>query len=197
MNDSKFSKSKKMEGDNDYAKRIGTEHQPLSRGRQMCSRVDHGKEPEKTYRSVPKVHVDVMAAEKRLHYSRQREKIYEYLLTTKEHPSADMVFDALREDVKGLSLGTVYRNLKLLEELGKVRRVTNHQGIERYDTRCDDHVHFLCEGCGCIDDVDDTDTKTLRKVILLGKDYRPTTISLTITGLCPQCCKLKSDEHKN
>lgn len=139
--------------------------------------------------------MEIMAAEKKLHYSRQRERIYEYLMSTIEHPSADMVYDALRGEMKGLSLGTVYRNLKLLEELGKVRKVTNYQGIERYDTRCEDHVHFLCEGCGCIEDVDHTDAETLREAILLGEGYRPTAISLTITGRCPRCCETESEEH--
>ena len=65
--------------------------------------------------------------EKKLRHSRQREMIYQYLLTTQEHPSAEMVYHALREEVQGLSLATVYRNLNLLEQLGKVRKVTAFQ----------------------------------------------------------------------
>ena len=53
--------------------------------------------------------------EKKLRHSHQREMIYNYLLNTEGHPSADMVYDALREEIPNLSLGTVYRNLKLLE----------------------------------------------------------------------------------
>lgn len=47
-------------------------------------------------------------------YSRQRELIYNCLLETKEHPTAEMVYQWLLPDNPNLSRGTVYRNLKLL-----------------------------------------------------------------------------------
>ena len=80
-----------------------------------------------------------MAVQRR--YSHQREQIYNYLLHTCEHPSAETIYASLKPQIPDLSLGTVYRNLKLLEELGKVRRVTSFQGSERYDAICGDHAH--------------------------------------------------------
>lgn len=125
--------------------------------------------------------------EKKLRYSHQREMIYQYLLSTKEHPSAEMIYNDLREEIQGLSLGTVYRNLKLLEELGKVRRVASFQNVERYDAVCGDHVHFLCTGCGCVSDVMDADSEALRNSIPLKNGYRIAKFDLTLTGLCPEC----------
>ena len=113
--------------------------------------------------------------------------IYQYLLTSVEHPSAEMVYEALRQDIQGLSLGTVYRNLRLLEDLGKVRRVTSHQGSERYDAICGDHVHFICQGCGTIRDIPDVDAETLLKSISLNDGYQSSKLDLVITGHCPQC----------
>lgn len=128
--------------------------------------------------------------EKKLRYSHQREMIYQYLLATKEHPSAEMIYNDLREEIQGLSLGTVYRNLKLLEELGKVRRVASFQNVERYDAVCGDHVHFLCTGCGCVSDVMDANADALRKSIPLSNSYRIEKFDLTLTGRCPQCMAL-------
>lgn len=125
--------------------------------------------------------------EKKLRYSHQREMIYQYLLATKEHPSAEMIYNDLREEIQGLSLGTVYRNLKLLEELGKVRRVASFQNVERYDAVCGDHVHFLCTGCGRVSDVMDTDSEALRNSIPLKTGYRIAKFDLTLTGQCPEC----------
>ena len=59
-----------------------------------------------------------------LKYSRQRESIKEYLMSTKEHPTADMVYQHVREQYPKVSLGTVYRNLNLLAELGEVNKLT-------------------------------------------------------------------------
>ena len=125
--------------------------------------------------------------EKKLRYSRQRELIYQYLLTSKEHPSAETVYNDLKTEMPELSLGTVYRNLKLLEELGKVRRVTSFQGSERYDACCGDHVHFLCQSCGMLHDIPNINAEAIRAAITLDDGYRLNKLDLTITGICPDC----------
>ena len=127
--------------------------------------------------------------EKKLRYSHQREMIYRHLLQAHEHPTAEMIHEALRKTIPDLSLGTVYRNLRLLEELGKIRRITVHQGSERYDAICSDHVHFICSGCGSICDVEGVDAKALCEKIPLDARYEVSKLDLTITGVCPQCAQ--------
>ena len=56
-------------------------------------------------------------------YSRQREAICEYLSSRKDHPTADMVFQAVRQVYPKISLGTVYRNLTLLASEGEILRL--------------------------------------------------------------------------
>ena len=136
-----------------------------------------------------------MEGDKKLRYSRQRERIYEYLAASEEHPSAEMVYEALKSEIKGLSLGTVYRNLRLLEDLGKVRRVTSFRNIERYDACCGDHVHFICTECGRIIDVPEADIQKIREATALGEGYSLSQINLTLNGLCPEC-QMK-DHSKN
>ncbi len=128
-----------------------------------------------------------MDEEKKVRYSKHRELIYEYILSSKEHPSAQMVYDALRSEIQGLSLGTVYRNLRLLEDLGKIRRVTSHHGIERYDSYCNDHVHFQCQSCGHIENVPNVDIEKIRDQVALGSGHQLLELDLTLIGLCPEC----------
>ena len=125
--------------------------------------------------------------EKKLRHSHQRERILEYLCHTGEHPSAEQIYQDLRPEIPGLSLGTVYRNLKLLEELGKIRRVPVSQGVERYDAICCDHIHFLCSRCGKLQDVPSIDLDSLCGSLPLAKGSRIEKLDLTITGLCPDC----------
>ena len=54
-----------------------------------------------------------------LKYSRQRESIKHYLMTTKEHPTADTVYMHVKKEFPNISLGTVYRNLNLLTDIGE------------------------------------------------------------------------------
>ena len=132
---------------------------------------------------------EVNPMEKKLRHSHQRERIFEYLTQSCAHPSAEMIYNDLRPEIPGLSLGTVYRNLKLLEELGKVRRVTSFQGSDRYDAICGDHAHFLCEKCGCLRDLPCGATTSVRSVLPLESGFTVHKLDITITGLCPNCAE--------
>ena len=89
-----------------------------------------------------------------LKYSRQRESIKNYLLSTHDHPSADVVYQHVREDFPNISLGTVYRNLKLLTEIGEARKISSPDGIYRFDGFVQPHNHFFCTCCRRILDLD-------------------------------------------
>lgn len=85
-------------------------------------------------------------------YSRQRELIYNCLRGTKKHPTADMVYQWLLPENPNLSRGTVYRNLKLLAEDGKIKQM--HFPVERYDAQTQQHPHFYCVNCGSVSDLE-------------------------------------------
>ena len=53
-------------------------------------------------------------------YSQQRERIYQAVRDSREHPTAQMVYDALRPELPKLSLGTVYRNLQQMASEGRL-----------------------------------------------------------------------------
>ena len=52
--------------------------------------------------------------------SKQRDAIIKFLMTRKDHPTADMVYMNIKEEFPKISLGTVYRNLALLSERGEI-----------------------------------------------------------------------------
>jgi Fe2+ or Zn2+ uptake regulation protein len=53
-----------------------------------------------------------------------------------------------------VSLATVYKTLETLVEIGEIRIALLSNGKTLYDTRLDDHHHFLCTQCGYVEDVD-------------------------------------------
>lgn len=120
---------------------------------------------------------------KKLRYSDMRNTIYKYLCGTKEHPSAEMIYLDLRESNPNLSFGTVYRNLKQLEETGRVIRVSTVNNRERYDANCSDHLHFACEKCGRVIDLKDADTATAITACGLPNGIR----IRSIYGICESC----------
>ncbi len=82
-----------------------------------------------------------------LKYSRQREAVKEFLASRIDHPTADTVYTNLREKFPNISLGTVYRNLSLLADMGEIIKITTGDGADRFDGRITPHNHFICRKC--------------------------------------------------
>ena len=89
-----------------------------------------------------------------LKYSRQRESIKQYLSTTTNHPTADEVYMHMKTEFPNISLGTVYRNLNLLTNLGEAVKISTPDGGDRFDGKLEPHNHFLCTKCGRLLDLD-------------------------------------------
>jgi len=91
---------------------------------------------------------------KNLKYSRQRESIKSFLAKRTDHPTADTIYEELRKDFPNISLGTVYRNLTLLEDLGIIIKITSSYGADRYDGNTLLHNHFTCTECHRVIDLE-------------------------------------------
>lgn len=85
--------------------------------------------------------------------SKNRDAILEILRSTKSHPSAEWVYQRLKEQLPEAGLATVYRNLKLLEEQGLVKRLSFTDGCDRYDADMGAHAHCRCTSCGRVLDM--------------------------------------------
>lgn len=123
----------------------------------------------------------------KLKYSRQREAIIECLKNRHDHPTADALFQALRLNNPRISLGTVYRNLGLLTELGKINRISCGDGIERYDYITDKHDHFVCRKCGKIIDLEPKLTGDIKHHAVHPDIGRVDSNSLIFYGQCREC----------
>ncbi len=89
-----------------------------------------------------------------LKYSRQREAIKSFLMTRKDHPTADVVYENVRKEFPNISLGTVYRNLTLLSDMGELLRLRVGDGMDHFDADTSPHYHFICHKCGSVIDLD-------------------------------------------
>lgn len=90
---------------------------------------------------------------KTLKYSRQRESIKACLMERKDHPTADVLYTSIREEFPNISLGTVYRNLNLLVDLGEIQRLSCGDGTDHFDYDTHPHYHYVCRTCGAITDL--------------------------------------------
>jgi len=124
-----------------------------------------------------------------LKYSRQRASIKEYLAGTVEHPTADTVYMHVREEFPNISLGTVYRNLSLLADLGEIKKLSSFAGADHFDGRTERHCHFMCIRCERIIDLESEGIHHIMD--LAGENFKGkiTDYSARFFGLCEDCLK--------
>ena len=124
-----------------------------------------------------------------LKYSRQRESIKNFLMSRYDHPTAETVYQNLREQFPNISLGTVYRNLALLTELGEIQTISTGAGPDRFDGNAMPHYHFICRQCGAVVDLK---MQSLQHINLLAQHEFSGEIedhSVFFYGRCEECVK--------
>ncbi len=121
---------------------------------------------------------------------KKRDAILQYLHSVDTHPSAEMVYSALKTEIPDLSLATVYRNLNLFRQQGKACCVATVQGVDRFDGNTGPHVHFICNECQAVQDLDRicVPAEVAEKT---GQLYGNlvTDCQLIISGVCRDCRK--------
>lgn len=113
----------------------------------------------------------------------QRIQILEYLDKTKNHPTADEIFQKLQDKIPTLSKTTVYNTLKTFVEKGLVNELKIDRHESRFDINTEEHGHFKCSICEKVYDFDfpyDQLTEDLNGFIIETKD-------IYYTGICPDC----------
>ncbi len=124
-----------------------------------------------------------------LKYSRQRESIKDYLSSTYEHPTAETVYLNVKNSFPNISLGTVYRNLNLLAELGEALKISTPNGGDRFDGHTHQHYHFCCNKCGRVMDLELSDLSYINKEAEKTFDGTIENHSMLFYGTCGECQK--------
>ena len=122
-----------------------------------------------------------------LKYSKQRESIKEFLADRTDHPTADTIYMNIREKYPNISLGTIYRNLALLSEIGEILKITTGEGPDRFDGKVRPHHHFICNKCSRVIDLDMDNIDRIMEVA--GKNFKGH-IENYVThffGVCDDC----------
>lgn len=122
-------------------------------------------------------------------YSRQREAIKEYIMQTKEHPTADTVYLNIRKTYPNISLGTVYRNLNLLVDQGEIIKLKCNDGCDRFDGRVIPHSHFICNDCGGVIDLEMSGIDLASEIAAKGFSGKIDRYVTYFYGKCPDCVR--------
>lgn len=136
-----------------------------------------------------------MLKKRSLRMTRQRQVILEELRATDQHPSADDLYGRVKARLPRISLGTVYRNLEILTELGEIQTIALAGSLKRFDGTPHNHYHMRCLHCNCLVDAPVEVIDSLERVLQEKTAFRVLGHQLEFTGICP-ACKVILDEKE-
>jgi Fe2+ or Zn2+ uptake regulation protein len=116
----------------------------------------------------------------------QKLKIMEHLEKVKTHPTAEMVYRVISKELPAISLATVYRNLNLLAEQGKILKLEIN-GEYHYDGFCDSHQHLVCTNCNKIIDLGQKEISNYAMKKIKSGDFELKSVRIIFYGICNDC----------
>ena len=126
--------------------------------------------------------------------TKQRAVILEELRKLTSHPTASDLYEIVKQKLPSISMGTVYRNLLVLSEMGEVQTLEGSGGPARFDGNATPHYHVQCVHCGRMDDVHDAPDNLVRQDIKMLSGYEVVSCPTDFQGVCPKCQAMLTDE---
>ena len=119
----------------------------------------------------------------------QRSLVLEAVNKLHCHATADEVYEEIIKEHPSISKATVYRNLNLLSEMGKIHRLELPGSADHFDHITTNHCHVKCEVCGRVFDVDMDYVSGLEKGIRDNHGFDFKGYDIIFRGICPECKK--------
>lgn len=123
----------------------------------------------------------------------QRRTIYGVLAESKDHPTAEALYQRVKRRLPQVSLATVYRNLRLFRDAGMVEEVATGSSFARYDANLQPHHHLICRGCGCVTDCYSTEFDSIVSVGSRLDEFEVHDAKVNVYGLCRTCRPKNND----
>lgn len=117
----------------------------------------------------------------------QRRAVLKFMIDADNHPTADEVYKALSPEHPGMSVATIYNNLKVLKNTGLIKELTYGDASSRFDFNSDKHYHIMCSSCGKITDFHFKGLEAVEELAANSTDFSITHHRLELYGLCKEC----------
>lgn len=119
--------------------------------------------------------------------TKQRELLKRIVNESREHPTAERIYELAKKEMPNIAFGTVYRNLGLMCQSGEIRKIDLSDKKSRYDNNFHEHYHLLCEKCGEMSDFN-SDTN-LKNVSEMFPEYNVKSMEIVVDCICPHCAE--------
>lgn len=127
-----------------------------------------------------------LCSKKGVKLTKQRRIIADFLDKTNTHPTVEELYISIHKKAPHIGLATVYRTLKLLEEVGVIRRLDLGEGKARYEKQHsyqEHHHHLIDVETGKIVEFESRELENLKKKIALDLGYELVDCRLELYGM--------------
>jgi Fur family transcriptional regulator, peroxide stress response regulator len=119
----------------------------------------------------------------------QRLTICKFILSRKDHPTAETIYQELKNENPSISLGTIYKTLHVLGELGLIQELGFVNWSSRYDPNTDLHINMICVNCQQIRDFKPENLEDAWKQVISQLNTDPKGQRIDIYYECNECLK--------
>ena len=123
----------------------------------------------------------------------QKDLVLRAVNEMKRHATTEEVYEFIKKEHPTIGKGTVYRNLGILVEEGKIRKVEVPDGPDRFDFTLKDHYHVRCIKCGDVSDVDMDEVKDLTEKINTVHGIKFLSHDIFFKGICSLCLEKEEE----
>jgi Fur family peroxide stress response transcriptional regulator len=117
----------------------------------------------------------------------QRIAICRFALHSRDHPTAQRIYNEVRKILPTVSLATVYKTLQILTEHGLIQELDLPQSQARFDSYVEPHINLVCMQCGNIQDFNDKTAQEMVERVTTKAQFTRTGQRLDIYGMCKTC----------
>ncbi|MDA3847563.1 MAG: Fur family transcriptional regulator [Vallitaleaceae bacterium] len=132
---------------------------------------------------------------KQLKVTPQRLAIYNILYNSKEHPTAEIIYQSLQDTHPTMSLATVYKTIDTLKKSNLIVELKTNGDSYRYDADISEHHHGICGSCGEVFDIFTNRLDTLILEVQKDTDFHIDSHHIYFKGTCPMCLPNNSIQH--
>lgn len=119
--------------------------------------------------------------------TRQRVVVLQVIRNSRDHLTANEVFDAAKQLLPTISFATVYNSLRYLKDAGHINEIRFGSGASRFDRTTSRHDHAICTECGTLVDIEMEHPSELVARAARLSNFKPGSLEFTLRGICPQC----------
>ncbi|NCC63073.1 MAG: transcriptional repressor [Spirochaetia bacterium] len=126
----------------------------------------------------------------------QKGLVWEAVSTATNHPNAEQIYESIVLKHPSISRATVYRNLNMLVDEGKVKRIRVLGGPDHFDRTLHQHFHIQCMVCKKVDDIEMIGEFEFSPNSVDTHGYLLDSFEIVFNGICPDCQKMRTADKQ-